>query len=361
MNMPGRSYNAGNQYRYGFNGKENDKDISEGVQDYGMRIYDSRSGKFLSVDPLASKYPFYTPYQFAGNMPIRFIDLDGKEPAEPGKNVGDKRTGTNGSSDVASTWEWNGKQWIMSTESEVVVKSGYKNNPNFHKPITPAVRRLYDNEKFDHAISMVADLAESMTTGLFKDWGFKKSLDKIIYNSMNKDNKKLYNAYKNVSDNKDNPVKLAVGGIATILSATGLNWAYDNILVGIMLNDFIRETNITYFSSIDKNWANTLAIEYSIFFNPNCIASSNNYKPALKNDYIALIAVSQRQLVEIMNNKFFDPAKYQVVGCPVNGWGDAKLSNGESPNFYIYFNKLFDKGFLHISEIGVAPIYLDKQ
>lgn len=34
-----------------------------------MRIYDPRVGKFLSVDPLAKQYPFYTPYQFAGNMP----------------------------------------------------------------------------------------------------------------------------------------------------------------------------------------------------------------------------------------------------------------------------------------------------
>jgi hypothetical protein len=44
-----------------------------------MRIYDSRLGKFLSVDPLAKSYPFYTPYSFAGNKPIRFIDLDGAE------------------------------------------------------------------------------------------------------------------------------------------------------------------------------------------------------------------------------------------------------------------------------------------
>lgn len=37
-------------------------------------------GRFLSVDPLTQEYPWYTPYQFAGNMPIGAIDLDGLEP-----------------------------------------------------------------------------------------------------------------------------------------------------------------------------------------------------------------------------------------------------------------------------------------
>ena len=82
MQMPGRKYTQLNSsYRYGFNGKENDKDINEGGQDYGMRIYDSKVGKFLSVDPLMKDYPWYTPYQFSGNNPILFIDLDGLEPA----------------------------------------------------------------------------------------------------------------------------------------------------------------------------------------------------------------------------------------------------------------------------------------
>ena len=37
-------------YRYGFNGKEDDKDINSGVQDYGMRIYYGSLSRFLSVD-----------------------------------------------------------------------------------------------------------------------------------------------------------------------------------------------------------------------------------------------------------------------------------------------------------------------
>jgi len=80
--MPGRKYSAGSGYRYGFNGKENDNEVKGdgNQQDYGMRIYDPRLGRFLSVDPLSKDYPWYTPYQFAGNMPILAIDLDGAEP-----------------------------------------------------------------------------------------------------------------------------------------------------------------------------------------------------------------------------------------------------------------------------------------
>ena len=52
------------------------------IQDYGLRLYNPAIAKFLSVDPLAPDYPWYTPYQFAGNKPIRFIDLDGLEEAD---------------------------------------------------------------------------------------------------------------------------------------------------------------------------------------------------------------------------------------------------------------------------------------
>ena len=99
MSMPGRRFIAGTSaYRYGFNGKENDKDIGEGIQDYGMRIYDGRLGRFLSVDPIANEYPELTPYQFGHNNPITLIDLDGLEgveppkPGDPGKNEGQEQT-----------------------------------------------------------------------------------------------------------------------------------------------------------------------------------------------------------------------------------------------------------------------------
>ena len=68
--------------RYGFNGKEKDPEGMGGggaTYDYGFRIYNPAIGRFLSVDPLTATYPYYTPYQFAGNKSIVAIDLDGLE------------------------------------------------------------------------------------------------------------------------------------------------------------------------------------------------------------------------------------------------------------------------------------------
>ena len=77
-NMPGRTYvNANGKYRYDFNGKETDPESD--LQDYGMRIYNPALAKFLSVDPITSKYPMLTPYQFASNCCIWGVDLDGQE------------------------------------------------------------------------------------------------------------------------------------------------------------------------------------------------------------------------------------------------------------------------------------------
>ena len=78
--MPGRKFVSGEEYRFGFNGKEDDRDWGmQNIQDYGFRLYNPSIGKFLSVDPLSPDYPWYTPYQFAGNTPIQAIDLDGLE------------------------------------------------------------------------------------------------------------------------------------------------------------------------------------------------------------------------------------------------------------------------------------------
>lgn len=80
MVEPGRSFNSAS-YRFAFNGKEKINEIygTADAYDYGKRFYDTRLGRFLSIDPLYKKYPMLTPYQFASNTPIQAIDIDGLE------------------------------------------------------------------------------------------------------------------------------------------------------------------------------------------------------------------------------------------------------------------------------------------
>ena len=63
--------------RQGYIGKE--KDIENGLGDFGVRKYDAELGRFLSVDALWEKYRAWTPYHYGANNPISNLDPDGEE------------------------------------------------------------------------------------------------------------------------------------------------------------------------------------------------------------------------------------------------------------------------------------------
>jgi putative chitinase len=69
-------------YEYGFNGQIEDNEITGNNGShlaFEYRIYDSRLGKFLSVDPLLTSYPWNSTYAFAENRVIDGVDLEGME------------------------------------------------------------------------------------------------------------------------------------------------------------------------------------------------------------------------------------------------------------------------------------------
>jgi RHS repeat-associated protein len=62
---------------YRYTGKPFEDDNGLELYYYGARWYDPELGRFLSVDPLASKYPGLSPYIYCANNPLKFVDPDG--------------------------------------------------------------------------------------------------------------------------------------------------------------------------------------------------------------------------------------------------------------------------------------------
>jgi RHS repeat-associated protein len=85
-------------YRYAFNGMEQDKEVSGNGNSYTtqFRQYDPRLGRWKSIDPLAHKFASINPYAGMGNNPMFFIDPLGLEPGGPGDKSNPHEFGSEG-------------------------------------------------------------------------------------------------------------------------------------------------------------------------------------------------------------------------------------------------------------------------
>ena len=68
---------------YLYNGKELVPEANLDWYQYGFRNYDPQIARFVQLDPLSSKFPYLTPYQYASCDPVLNVDLDGLEAMLP--------------------------------------------------------------------------------------------------------------------------------------------------------------------------------------------------------------------------------------------------------------------------------------
>jgi RHS repeat-associated protein len=138
------SCSANESYRFGYNGQEKDNEIyGEGnALSFEYRIYDPRICRLLSVDPLTQSFPWYTPYQFAGNKPIWCIDMLGLQ---------DLPTNGENTSDPNTSWRvpmmpiqsYDGSPW-SATPGIFLMNVGANGYNGFYAPVNTALEFNHD-------------------------------------------------------------------------------------------------------------------------------------------------------------------------------------------------------------------------
>src|SRR5699024_958208 len=67
-------------HKYKFNGMEWQDEFDVNVYDFGARNYDPALGRWMNIDPLTEAMRRHSPYNYAFNNPVYFMDPDGMMP-----------------------------------------------------------------------------------------------------------------------------------------------------------------------------------------------------------------------------------------------------------------------------------------
>ncbi len=236
--------NAGN--RYLLSGKEEQLLTDAGTYDFGFRMYDSNTGSWNAMDKLCEKHYEHTPYMYAFDNPLRYIDLWGLDFME---SIGEEFdggtlqeivvTGKKKSANYIFLW------YLQNKEDKDYVSERYEKKYSIH----------FDWNKHKQDVSELNELQQILSYGnvVFSILAEKRYSE--YFGTWTGKNGKLYDMSFNGSGSTGGKYKYARNS-ARKLEKIGRGFGYLDIVINILdvsegqtpLTSFTVETMVDFFS-----------------------------------------------------------------------------------------------------------------